>query len=241
MKWGLAVHHQHLKRALFGVPAAVLLVVAGGFGEEIKAADLAPATTLEVPSSMPAAPNWSGLYVGVHGGYGWADVTHTDTFAPPDTVNYDVDGGLFGGQIGYNIQFGHAVFGIEGDIAWSGVDGSTAGPPIAASFDMDVIATIRGRFGWAFDSFLLFGSIGAAWADVTTTQGGFGSDSDNHTGIVLGAGGAWRATDNFSFRAEYLYGNFGEESYDIGGAPDLVEFETHTLRAGFDWHLPVGR
>ena len=239
---GLAVHNRHMRQALLAPTAAALLIVSVGVAEESKAADLAPAATLDVPSSMPAAPNWSGLYVGIHGGYGWADITHTDTFGTtPDTVNYDVDGGLFGGQIGYNVQFGNAVLGIEGDIAWSGIDGSTAGPPIPASFDLDVIATIRGRFGWAFDSFLLFGSIGAAWADVGTTQGGFGSDSNSHTGIVLGAGGAWRATDNISFTAEYLYGNFGEESYDIGGAPDLVDFETHMLRAALNWHLPVGR
>ena len=66
--------------------------------------------------------NWSGLYVGVNGGYGWS---RTPTCHPA--------GAFGGGQIGYNFQRGNIVFGIETDIQGSGV--STAGGGYKSSLD----------------------------------------------------------------------------------------------------------
>ncbi len=53
------------------------------------------------------AVNWSGLYAGVNGGYGWS----------ANTDNLDPAGGFGGGQIGYNFQRGNIVFGVEADTA----------------------------------------------------------------------------------------------------------------------------
>ena len=202
-----------------------------------QAADVVSETTNGAPPPAIAAPDWSGPYLGVHAGIGWADIAHTDTFGAGPTVDYTVNGGLIGGHLGYNWQFGQTVIGVEGDWSWSDVSGSTAGPPIPATFDMKSIASIRGRAGWAFDSVLLFATAGVGWADIDVTQPPFGSGSHWHNGWMLGAGGEWRANDSISVRAEYLYGDFGEESYAIGGAPDLIEFKTHTIRATLNWHF----
>src|SRR5262245_58800314 len=62
---------------------------------------------------------WSGFYLGINGGGGWGR-------SQWDGVDkFDVSGGLLGGTIGYNWQWNQAVVGIEGDIAWSGIRGTT--------------------------------------------------------------------------------------------------------------------
>ena len=58
----------------------------------------------------PSVYNWTGLYVGGHVGYGigmkdWLNAS----------FDYQVDGFLGGGQIGFNQQVGNLVFGIEGE------------------------------------------------------------------------------------------------------------------------------
>ena len=75
------------------------------------------------PASAPVyAPlfSWTGFYIGINGGGGFGssnwDLTGSRT----------VSGGLVGGTVGYNYQFGQAVAGIEGDVDWSGINGSTS-------------------------------------------------------------------------------------------------------------------
>ena len=48
--------------------------------------------------------NWSGLYVGVNGGYG-------ANAASVHAAHSNPAGGFGGGQIGYNVQRGNIVFG----------------------------------------------------------------------------------------------------------------------------------
>src|SRR4051794_26409310 len=64
--------------------------------------------------------NWSGLYVGLNAGYGWGSSSWDSQ------GSFDLRGGLVGGTAGFNWQGGPWVFGIEGDIDWSGIDGSVS-------------------------------------------------------------------------------------------------------------------
>ena len=93
--------------------------------------------------------------------------------------------GLIGGlQGGYNWQVNSMVFGIEGDVSFAdwgdstvvfdsdfdalddmgllGVDGEAFG---TASSNLDLLASLRGRVGVAFDSLMVYGTGGVAWAD----------------------------------------------------------------------------
>src|SRR5262249_3700484 len=77
------------------------------------------------PAPQPApyyncAYNWSGLYAGINGGFGWGSSSWDGIPA-----SFDVNGGLFGGQLGYNWQFGPWVLGIEGDADWTDLRGNT--------------------------------------------------------------------------------------------------------------------
>jgi len=92
-----------------------LLVAAQG----ARAADLSVAPLYKAPPAAGPAYNWSGFYLGVNGGGGWGD-SHWQGIGRVDT-----SGGQAGGTAGYNWQFGQGVFGLEGDIDWSGVKGSS--------------------------------------------------------------------------------------------------------------------
>jgi outer membrane immunogenic protein len=96
------------------------------------------------------AANWSGLYVGLHAGYGWNDVDSDYDFGSANNLLIDraglssglqnsLDGYIVGGQIGFQRQFGRWVLGVEGMASATGMDSSSSA---AWSFD-----NIRCAFG----------------------------------------------------------------------------------------------
>src|SRR5208282_4988529 len=100
------------------------ILLAGAFalaaGGQALAADLpqpgpppprAPATYVPVPAP---AFSWSGIYVGINGGYAFG----TGDFSSGASVS-GVNGFLAGGTIGANYQWGRFVLGIEGDGDWT--------------------------------------------------------------------------------------------------------------------------
>ena len=70
--------------------------------------------------TAPSAHSWTGFYIGLNAGYGWG------------TSNWDSasgispKGALAGGTFGYNLQTGSWVWGLEGDVDWSGIKGNVA-------------------------------------------------------------------------------------------------------------------
>jgi outer membrane immunogenic protein len=120
--------------------SASALALIGGIAA---AADLPPPMQ-PAPSPMyaptPIAYNWSGFYVGAHGGWGFG------------TGAFD-DGFVIGGQVGVNAQWNNFVLGAEGDgsfVDWGGAD---------------AVGTARLRGGFAFDRFLVYGTGGVAFQD----------------------------------------------------------------------------
>ena len=88
------------------------------------------------PPVMAPFPIWNGFYAGFNGGYSWGRSSREFNFVtatgaaiiPPGGVitsgGTDLEGGLFGGQIGYNWQTSNWVFGFETDIQWANQRGS---------------------------------------------------------------------------------------------------------------------
>ena len=77
----------------------------------------------------------------------------------------------FGGTLGANYQLGSLVFGVEADGDWT--DPSGFGTFTASQLCAGVcqttnnwLATVRGRIGYAFDRYLVYGTAGAAFANV---------------------------------------------------------------------------
>jgi outer membrane immunogenic protein len=148
--------------------------------------------------------NWSGPYVGLNGGWNWSQdhthgsqttvnqlsgvdagagaVTVPPTSSPTGRFGRDNSGFMGGGQLGYNIQHGPLVFGLEGD--FDGMAQSdrartavydlpataltTGGTVVARTrTDPNWVATVRGRVGLAANRMLFYGTGGVAFVDLT--------------------------------------------------------------------------
>src|SRR3954469_678113 len=83
-----------------------------------------------VKAPPPAlAASWGGFYLGVHGGYGWKqdDFSQSEAFQlqTPQSINgVRSQGAVYGGQAGYNWQFGRVVTGLEIDFSAANIKGS---------------------------------------------------------------------------------------------------------------------
>src|ERR1700742_120419 len=108
---------------LLGALALVSLGVAPAL-----AADLPARTYTKAPEAfMPALYDWSGLYVGVNGGWGTSHRCFDQT--GPNVVGSagcpDTSGGFAGGQIGYRWQMSSWVFGFDLQGDWANLKGSS--------------------------------------------------------------------------------------------------------------------
>lgn len=184
------------------------------------------------------AYNWTGFYIGGHGGIGWGrtpdqSMTNASVLVdinPTTFVGSSKSFGVGGFQAGYNWQFNPAwVIGLEGDFSW-GKFGSTnsLGPPImtgavlnpccslAMSNNSRWLASVRGRVGYAFDRSLIYLTGGAAWmrVDYSGTNNYIGASvttnfSSTRSGWTIGGGIDYALMANLLLRAEYLYYGFG--------------------------------
>ena len=167
------------------------------------AADLPPAY-FKAPQPL-VAPLWSGFYLGVNGGYGWNNEHESivgltppddgtrrtrfiglgplfvETGLVPSSLKTSANGGVFGGQLGYNWQIAAFVVGVEGDLQWSDIKGSDGrllttanllGPLTASintlgSQELNWYGTVRARAGYlATPNFLVFATGGVAFGGV---------------------------------------------------------------------------
>ena len=155
-----------------------------------------------------------------------------------------------GGHAGFNWQFSpNLVAGVEGD--WQSarsrfsfcrrtnietafddpvdpcVDNNHGSATVGG--ELDWVATARGRLGWAMGPVMLYGTGGAAFADVKSSLGlsclQFGCGEDNFhaqsasvnssthkTGWVAGAGIEWMFAQNWIVRGEYQHIDLGSVS-----------------------------
>ncbi len=202
---------------------SVAVAAAVCFAATANAADLPP---------DPNIFNWTGFYIGGHAG-GVIDGNARLRF-PGGTLNTNLDGFLGGGHVGYNIQMDNLVFGGEADVSFGEVDGAV-GP--VTDLDTDLFASFRFRAGYAINNLLPFVTVGVGLAHAEQRIPALGSPDNVHVGVVAGGGLEFAFTQNISARVEYLYGNYGRETYNYPPGPVRTDFETHTIRGGISWHF----
>jgi outer membrane immunogenic protein len=206
------------------------------------AADLLNYGAEPVMAPVPAF-DWTGFHVGISGGYGFNadDPSYSYTDVPsfivpllPTSIDLSGDGGLIGGSVGFDKQINWVVLGVEGDFSGTDFGGNATflNPPSPAigfpplkfstSYNVDWFSTIRGRAGAAFGRFLVYGTGGLAFADVSLHESVavgapgsgalVGSDEGTKTGWTAGGGAALALTDHITVKAEALYYDLGHVS-----------------------------
>jgi outer membrane immunogenic protein len=230
-----------MRRLIVAVGVALLASTAA-------AADLPAYEPASVIAPGPAAYDWSGFYIGANGGYGWGDSTFTyRDVGTSSTTSFD--GALFGGQIGYNFQVGGGfLVGLEGDFDWSGIDGSDAcrNPAFDCKVDLNWLASARGRVGYAFDRFLVYGTGGVGFGDVDfdtspATTPALQGASDTMVGWVAGGGVEFGIGRHWSVKAEYDHFDLGDTNTRVGDLSNLsrteLDFQVDTVRAGVNYRF----
>jgi outer membrane immunogenic protein len=231
-----------------------------------QAADLpAKAPYLKAPVAM--VYDWTGFYIGVNAGVGMGrDYTRLDIPAGPsfERSYLNPQGGLGGGQIGYNWQakgftlFGLAdqlVLGVEADVQGAGLSdnhtcliGCTVLFNTQFSQKLDWFGTVRGRIGVANGPVLSYVTGGWAYGSVKTSltetiagvTGVFSSDQ-NRSGWTYGSGVEASLGGNWTGKIEYLYLNLGDrqDAFALNGLGHNLstEFREHIFRAGLNYRI----
>ena len=194
--------------------------------------------------------DWSGWYVGGHVAYSLGRGTSTLSDPNPSLVG-DSFSSLYGGvQAGYNYVLpSRLLLGAEADITFPNFQRFTDGliftggtvQGTTVTDQIDYIATLRGRFGYALDHWLIYGTGGFAWSQARFGETpGVASDEDKilHTraGWTLGLGAEVAIAPDWTARIEYLYDRFGTVAgvFPSGTGYQSV-FDINTLRFGLNY------
>jgi outer membrane immunogenic protein len=184
--------------SLFAAPA-----FAGGLG------DVAPEPAVvayEAPAPVDAGGDWSGAYVGAQLGYGDID---------SNGAGLDGNGAIGGVHAGYLFDYGKFVAGAELNYDATNIDLGTAN-----NATLDSVARLKLIAGFDMGSTLVYGAVGAAYAEATV---GGATLKDN--GSFAGLGVSYAVSDQWSVGGEYLYHKF--DNFDASG----VDFDVQTIQA----------
>jgi outer membrane immunogenic protein len=232
---------------------AALLCAATVCSGSARAADL----PVKAPPNVAVASvyNWTGFYIGGHGGFGWGRKEWTDLAGPPfDAGSHRVDGAVAGGQVGFNYQTGPWVLGVEGQFSWANLDGNHLNPlDLADSLTTRVrwMSSVAARIGYAFERTLVYVKGGGAWARdhhetidlgvLERTGGATRSGWLVGGGLEYGIGGGWSA------KVEYNFMDFGRRTItmspvDPAGDADLFDIDQHihTVIFGLNYRFGGG-
>jgi outer membrane immunogenic protein len=224
------------------------------------AADLAARPYTKAPPPMVAAIyDWSGFYLGLNGGGGWAHKCWTDITAGARVSEgcHDASGGMAGGQLGYRWQAASWVFGLEAQGDWANFKGSNASLFLANTTNqtrIDAFGLFTGQVGYAWSNVLWYVKGGAAVANDKyqgfTTLTGIAFDSVNNTrwGGVVGTGLEMGFAPNWSVAVEYdhiFMGtsnlNFLSTTTQLFSRTDSIkqDVDMATVRVNYRWGGPV--
>jgi outer membrane immunogenic protein len=189
------------------------------------------------PAYGPTAFSWYGFYLGLNGGYGWGTSNWSGSVL---SGSVSPSGPMFGGTLGFNMQAGAFVFGVEGDIDgnWMSSSNNGTGLCVNCAIQTSWFATARGRVGYAFDRALFYVTGGGAFGDVQMQSIG-GTASVSRAGWTVGTGLEYAILGPWSAKIEYLYADLGTASCGTGvcGVATTVDFKTSIIRFGVSYRF----
>lgn len=223
---------------------------------------------LAVPVKGPtiADYDWTGPYVGAHIGYAtgssrWSGAP-AGASSPSLTGSLDFykgfdffkgTGSFSGGlQAGYTYMLpSRLALGVEGDVSFPnlirGAQTISSASIGQASYGEMVAysGTARGRIGYAFNKWLIYGTSGLAWSyDQFTLLGssavpGTAESSLSRIGWTIGAGVEVLLAPKWTARLEYLFTDFGTASvrFPVGAQRVDADLALHEVRLGLNYRL----
>ena len=165
---------------------------------------------------------FNGFYFGPNIGY-----ANNDGVQSTQGLNIEANDAspAVGGQVGYGLQCGKFLIGIETDFNWVDLDATNAFPgPVHTHTSIDWFGTVRGRLGYVYDErVLLYATGGLAYANldhqIFDSSVSFSrTDSDDATGWTVGGGVEWLRDHSLwghrlSLNAEAFYVDLGNERH----------------------------
>jgi outer membrane immunogenic protein len=189
--------------------------------------------------------NWSGAYIGLHGGYSRGSGDEDD-YLGGETAHPEADGFLLGGQVGYNYQWGAFVVGIEGDLSYSSADGEGDIEGVINArikSEYNYLASVTGRVGYAVDRTLIYAKGGIGFTELELTDVALsgvvnGSGSESLTGWTIGGGVEHAFNDHWTIKGEYQFYDFSADiptTVLFGGRVYDDDFNVHAIKVGFNY------
>jgi len=236
-----------MKRTILAVGTAIALIGAQGVFAGPQPLDAEDSKVM--PQPVVEQPcNWTGFYIGIHGGYGWGDLSIREIEEGEDDAPFreEPNGFFTGGQIGFNYQLGSFfVLGAEGELAWSGIGDeselldSDEGETTFVDTDLEYLGTLSGRVGVTFwkNRLMAYAKGGVAFArfdyDVTEADEGESPEPElvaNHDRTVplIGFGLEHALTCHWSIKVEYKH-FFIEDAHITRPDSDPEESEEDTF------------
>ena len=218
------IHKEYLimRRSLKSILLAS--AVSGLFITGALAADLPDGISDQAPAPAVKATdyNWSGVYVGGNLGLGLeSDFTTSGGFP------LEADTGFIGGGvIGYNYQYNKFVFGAEADINYTSLDASNG--PVDA--DLNLLGSVTARLGYTpIERLLVYGEGGYGFGRVELSAA-TGSETNFHSGYVVGGGAEYAVTDHILTGVEYNYTDLQSEDFNLGGTSPSADYNGHAVK-----------
>ena len=252
-----------MKKMLLATAAALAVTIAGS----ARAADL----PLKSETPFAARFTWTGCYLGGHlgGGFAHKDITDPaqlvqDSFLGPGsttgitTVSPAPNGVVIGGQIGCDYQFAPSwLVGVEGAASGSTMKASrTVGLPLGnpdtalVQAKTDLLTSVTGRLGYAFDNVLLYAKGGVAMAaDRYDVSGSFAGTPFGFVGLkngfgwTAGGGVEWAFSPHWSASVEYDYYQFGHRVIAMSDPTNVflgnvdVRQNIQVIKVGANFHI----
>ncbi|MGA7233864.1 MAG: TonB-dependent receptor, partial [Xanthobacteraceae bacterium] len=197
------------------------------------------------PAAVSDRYNWSGFYLGLNAG-GAFGINTVSASPGGGSASVKEPGFLGGAQVGANYQTGPVVWGFEADYDASTQNKSLpAGVLTGSTSQMPWLATLRGRFGIAFDRYLVYATAGGAAGElrsIANIPAGTTNTTVTYGTWTAGAGLEYGITDNLSARVEYLYLDKGHIATGAIGPPATTitsRVQDNLVRAGLNYRFPI--
>lgn len=202
---------------------------------------------------------WDSYYGGFNIGFGFdeekvkvlpADATGAASLAAgtfPRLLTVANDGVVLGAQVGVNTRFSEWVYGVEWDVDYSSLSGSSSPAALKVERSINWLSTLRGRVGLLVTpKTLVYGTAGFAFAETELSARFAGiatgqkTDTKTTGGFAFGSGFEHIIHDGMSFKAEYIYVDLGTHTLNLDTAANgalnvSVKNSANLLRAGINY------